>query len=77
MTLSKRSECIANTSYTPDGIRIEGHPYVALCAIYDEEHDRMYHVLQCENCGKLSAGFQDGQPENAADMYGQILKVAG
>lgn len=75
---SKRAECIANNSRTENGLLIEGHPYRSVCAIYDQDNDRTYTVLECDNCGKVDAGFQNGRLVGLmARAYGPIVTVGG
>lgn len=76
----KMFECTLRTSFSEDGIPIDGHQYISGLAFHDIDTERWYFVDRCSNCGKYSVGWVMNGDENnlgALSAYRQRTKIGG
>lgn len=57
-------ECAMNTSFTKDGVKIEGHDYTAEIALIDLDTGRTYLIDHCDNCGHVGVTWTDKEPKH-------------
>lgn len=69
-------QCLLATDFTKDGIKIEGHEYIAEVALTDLDTERVYFYDRCERCGNISTSFSSNWTKQV-DYYPVHQTVGG
>lgn len=75
--MNKRFECVKKTTYTKDGVRVEGHDYVTGIAFLDTDSQRKYFVDRCDRCGHYLVVYSDNPKLGDPAQYKEYIEIGG
>lgn len=74
----KYGECLSKVHYRESGSRHPGHEYRGRAVIEDEDTQRIYTIIICDNCGKFTSGcstFDADAKYMLRDGYSQRILI--